>query len=253
QGLVGFEQVTSQDFVLDSAAPLDAAGLAFTPVNGAFDLLIYNTNTKITETHTLRIDLNGLDDDTSLADLTQQIEAIQGVTASINSNGNFVIAADAADTQFSFARDSSGFLAAIGVNTFFTGSTASSIGVNNELSGIDNAAKFATSLNGIGTDARNAERLAEFYTRPLDANGGASLSQQYDQLINGVTQGATVANSVAEGFRVFEATLEGENQALSAVNIDEEAIRMISLQRTYQASARFIQTISELLDTLVNL
>jgi flagellar hook-associated protein 1 len=37
------------------------------------------------------------------------------------------------------------------------------------------------------------------------------------------------------------------------VSIDEEAIKMITLQRIYQASARYIQSISELLDILVNL
>ena len=70
----------------------------------------------------------------------------------------------------------------------------------------------------------------------------------YNQLLNEVTQGSSIAQSVAEGFRVFEGTLEGQQQAVSGVSIDEEAIKMITLQRIYQASARYIQTISELLD-----
>jgi flagellar hook-associated protein FlgK len=37
------------------------------------------------------------------------------------------------------------------------------------------------------------------------------------------------------------------------VNLDEEAIDMIMLQRTYQASARYISTLSELMDVLVAL
>ena len=253
QGLEGYDQLTSAAAALDTTAPLDAAGLPFAPVNGSFDLLVYNSNTEITETHTLRIDLNGLDEDTSLEDLVAEIDAVAGITASITNNGNLSISADTVDTQFAFAEDTSGVLAALGVNTFFTGANASSLGVNDQLNGIENAAKFAASLGGINADARNAEQLSEFLTRPLDTNNGASLAEQYDQLINGISQGATVSRSVAEGFRVFEATVEGEGQALSAVNIDEEAIRMITLQRTYQASARFIQTLSELLDTLVNL
>ncbi len=253
QGLAGFDQVTSQEPVFDVSAPLDAAGLAFTPENGSFDLLVYNTNTQVTETNTIRVDLNGLDDDTSLTDLVSQLGAIQGITASITPSGALTIATDATDTQFAFARDSSGLLAAIGINTFFTGSTASGISVNNALNGIGNAARFAASLGGIGADAQNAEQLAEFFSRSLDGENGASLAERNEQLVNTVTQGATVAQAVADGLRVFEATLEGENQAFSAVNIDEEAIRMITLQRTFQASARFIQTITELLDTLINL
>ena len=127
------------------------------------------------------------------------------------------------------------------------------IGVNDELKGISNAGKFAASLGGIGEDSRNAERLAAFLDQPLESAGNASLSDMYNQLLNEITQGSSIAQSVAEGFRVFEGTLEGQQQAVSGVSIDEEAIKMITLQRIYQASAKYIQTISELLDMLVNL
>lgn len=253
QGLEGFESVSSVDSVLDATAALDEAGLNFTPQNGAFDILVRNTNTQIAETHTIRVDLNGLDDDTSLEDLATAISDVPGLTANISSTGELSISSDAANTEFAFAGDSSGVLAALGINSFFTGNTAATLGVNQKLNGIENAKLFAASLGGIGEDARNAERLVEFNTRPLDALGGATLADKYSQLANGIAQGSAAAKAIADGFRTFEATLEGEAQALSAVNIDEEAVKMISLQRTYQASARYIQTISELLDVLVRL
>jgi flagellar hook-associated protein 1 FlgK len=253
QGLVGFEKLSAQDTVRDASAPLDAAGLAFTPVNGSFNLLVHNKNTNVTETHTILVDLNGLDDDMSLDDLAAALDAVPGVTASVDTNGRLTIASDASDTDFAFGDDTSGVLAALGLNTFFTGSSAGNIGVNAELNGISNAAKFAASLGGINNDAHNTERLSDFFTRRLDSNRGASLADQYEQMVSEIAQGSTVAKGVAEGFRVFEATLEGEATAVSGVNIDEEAIRMITYQRTYQASARYIQTISELLDILVSL
>jgi flagellar hook-associated protein 1 FlgK len=144
-------------------------------------------------------------------------------------------------------------LAALGLNTFFTGSTAGTLSVNDEVRGISNAAKFAASQGGVGEDAHNAERLAAFLDQPLESAGNASFTDLYNQLLNEVTQGSSIAQSVAEGFRVFEDTLKGQEQAVSGVSIDEEAIKMITLQRIYQASARYIQTISELLDILVNL
>ena len=52
---------------------------------------------------------------------------------------------------------------------------------------------------------------------------------------------------------MFENTLDGQLQAVAGVNLDEEAINLITLQRIYQASARFIQTAAELLDVLINL
>jgi len=127
--------------------------------------------------------------------------------------------------------------------------------VNTELQGLGNEAKFAASLGGLGRDAdsANAERLFAFLETPLAAAGGTTLPDVYDRLVNSVAQGASVAKAVAEGFRVFEGTLDGQLQAVAGVNLDDEAIQLITLQRIYQASARFIQTAAELLDVLVNL
>ena len=71
--------------------------------------------------------------------------------------------------------------------------------------------------------------------------------------MNETAQGSTVAASIADGFHVFEQTLQASAQAVSGVNLDEEAIDMMMLQRTYQASARYISTLSELMDVLINL
>ncbi len=255
QGQVGFDELTSVDSVDDVNAALDAAGLTFTPVNGTCDVLVYNEETGLTTTHTIYVDLNGLDEDTSLTDLASQLDDIDGLTASVSSTGSLSISADSSETVFAFSGDTSGVLAALGLNTFFTGSTARDIGVNNELDGIDNANKFAASLGGLGQseDTANAERLAVFMDEPLDAAGGASLSDLYNELINQVTQGSAVAQSVAKGFRGFEATLDSEKQAVSGVSLDEEAVKLITLQRIYQASARFIQSVSEMLDVLMNI
>jgi flagellar hook-associated protein 1 FlgK len=253
QGLVGFSSLTSQETVSDSEAALDAAGLPFTPVSGTFDVLIKNKDSNLPRTYTIHVRLNGLDDDTSLDNLAEQLNAIDGLAATISPSGALQLSGDSSDIEFAFDDDTSGALAALGLNTFFTGSTAGSIGVNSELQGIKNTGKFSASLGGIGGGSENALRLAAFLDTPLEAAGNASLADIYDQLINSITQGSSIAQSVAEGFRVFEGTLDGQQQAISGVSIDEEAVKMITLQRIYQASARYIQAISELMDVLVNL
>jgi flagellar hook-associated protein 1 FlgK len=255
QGTIGFSTLTSVNSIADADTALDEAGLEFTPVSGQFQLLVHNKTNDITKTHDILIDLNGLDDDTSLNDLAATLDAIDGISARVSPNGHLELAVDSADTEFAFAGDTSGFLAAIGLNTFFTGSTASNLAVNQELQGLGNEAKFAASMGGLGreTDTANATRLFAFLETPLEAAGGSSLPDVYDRLVNTITQGATVAKSVAEGYRVFEGTLDGQLQAVAGVSLDEEAIRLITLQRIYQASARFIQAAAEMLDVLVNL
>ncbi|TWT73536.1 Flagellar hook-associated protein 1 [Posidoniimonas polymericola] len=256
QGAIGFDTLTSVNGVSDPDAVLDEAGLDFTPVNGSFQLLVYTEGadgTVSTDVTDINVDLNGIDGDSSLTTLAAQLDRISGIRASVDNVGRLSLAADARDTTFAFADDSSGVLAALGLNTFFTGSDARSINVNQELDGVANAAKFAAARDGETEGNDNALQLSAFFDRELDVLGGASLADQYDELINEVVTGATIASSVSDGLKVFEATLQGEEQAISGVNIDEEAINMIQLQRTYQANARLVQTISEMLDILVNI
>jgi flagellar hook-associated protein 1 FlgK len=253
QGNVGFQNLTSVESVANPSAALDAAGLKFTPVSGTFNVIVQNKDGDTSHTTTIHIDLDGIDDDTSLSGLAQQIEAIDGISASVTANGKLQIKSDSSDIEFAFDGDTSGTLAALGINTFFTGSNAANIGVNGEVQGIDNAGKFAASSAGIGNGSGNAEKLSSFLDQPLASKGDASLGDLYNQLINEVTQGSAVASSVADGYRTFEGTLDGQAQASSGVSIDEEAVKMLTMQRIYQASAKYIQTLSDLLDLLTKI
>ena len=156
QGATGYSSITSVEQVDNAHAELDAAGLDFTPVNGSFNVVLYNTTTKLHTTHTIAVDLNGLQEDSSLASVAAEIDAIDGVRAEITSDNRLKITAESADTRLAFDDDNSGFLAAIGINTFFTGSKASDLAVNAVVDA--DGSKFAASEVGkIGVDVGNAK------------------------------------------------------------------------------------------------
>jgi flagellar hook-associated protein 1 FlgK len=91
------------------------------------------------------------------------------------------------------------------------------------------------------------------FSLPLESRDRESLESVYGKMIGETAQSSSLAQAMAEGYRSFQATLEGEHLGLSGVSLDEEAVNMMTFQRMYQASARVIQTISELLDVLVRL
>lgn len=268
QGIDGFQTLTSVAAVDDRFAALNEAGLPFPIENGEFTISLINDNGDAEET-TISVKLlgDGAGDNATLTSVTEQIDAIDGLSASIGTDGRLTITADSPDAQFVFAEDTSGFLASIGLNTFFTGTGSIDMSVNSELDGIQNAGKLALRRTPRRDDAsdqpeqtpspggslENALLLASLIDQPLDSLDGASIVERYDQVVNDLAQNSTVAGSVLDGLSVFEATLDNEFQAISGVNIDEEAIDMISLQRIYQATARVIATIQEMLDTLVNI
>jgi flagellar hook-associated protein 1 FlgK len=251
QGLKGYQSLTSESAVDDVNASLDAAGLHFTPVNGQFDVQVFNRLTGLTQTSTIKVDLNGLDGDTSLTSLTAALNGINGVSASITADRRLSIQSTSADQEIAFSSDTSGALASLGLNTFFTGSSAGGLGVNQAV--VDDPTKFAASRGGIGTDTAAAVDLANFIDQPLDSQGGATLSQLYDRITSAVAQGSANAKSSATAASVFQQSLNGQNLAVSGVNIDEETVNMMEFQRAFQASAKYIATLNDLLNTLVQL
>lgn len=254
QGLDGFKSLTSVNGVDNPSLAVDAAGLAFPPRHGSFQIAVKNGDgPAVAPTIYVNLLGDGSNPKSTLADIAAQINAIEGLRASVDSQGRLSIVGLSDEVSFTFSNDSSGFLASIGLNTFFTGSGSLDMAVNQELNGIRNAGKLALSLDGPSGRTKNVAVLATLIDKPLASLDGASITSRYDQLVNELAQNSTVAGSVADGLGVFEATLANEFQAISGVNIDEEAIQMITLQRIYQATARVIATIQEMLDTLVNL
>jgi flagellar hook-associated protein 1 len=241
--------VTSEHSVSSSSIPLDTAGLPFAPTSGSFQVQVTNSQTGQTTATDINVDVSGLDTDTSLQSLASQIDAIDGVSASVTKDGKLQISSDSPDVTFAFSCDNSGTLAALGINTFFTGTGSQDIGVSQVVK--DDPSKLAFSSGGVGQDSNNGQQLATFFDT-TQANG-ASLSDSYSQLTSNVALASQSASAAADGFRNFQQSLDGQRQAVSGVNIDEEAVHMIEYQRTYQASARVISTINDLIQTLLNL
>lgn len=250
----GHLELTS-DFSLENQDNiLDEAGLAFTPQNGSFQVKVRNRQTNVTETSDIQVNLNGLDDDTSLRDLSTVLNAVEGISASlitVQDRTKLSVTADGPNLEFDFANDNSGVLAALGLGTFFTGFSAAEAGVRKEL--VNGLESLAISRNGFGENVENGVMLAGFLDQPLPSQEEVTLTSLYDQFVGGTIQGSAVARSVADGLRIFQQTVEGEQLAISGVNIDEEAIQMIAHQRAFQASARLIATASELLELLTTL
>lgn len=252
EGLRGFSSVTGTNEVQSTSDPLnaDAAGLAFKPDHGSFQLKVTNAQTGISKTTEIDVDLDGVGTETSLEDLRDSIDAVANVNAEITPDGRLKISAGS-DFEFRFARDSSGALAALGINTFFTGSDSSNIGVNEVVQ--NDADFFATGQGGGPSDGRNAIELAAVAEQRLDALDGRSLTEYYESVVSSVAQSSASESTMAEGFKSFRDSLLNQRSQFSGVSIDEEAIKVLEFQRAFQASARVISTVDELFGVLLNL
>jgi flagellar hook-associated protein 1 len=80
----------------------------------------------------------------------------------------------------------------------------------------------------------------------------ATLDDFYQGMIGSLAVQAASATTLSGNQQVLHNQLTNEREMISGVNIDEETIDLIGHQRAFQAAARYISVIDELLNTLVN-
>lgn len=253
QGVEGITLVTSTNAVDDSTAAINTAdaGLPFTATNGSFVVHVKNKTTGQVSSTLIQIDLDGLNsDDTSLDSIATDLDAIEGIRASV-SGGKIRIEATSTNAELQFSQDSSGVLAALGVNTFFSGTNATNIAVNAALQG--KPSLLAVAKNGEPADNQTALAIAQLETASISNLQNQTLKASYESIINQVAVKASSAETNASASRSVLETLQGQREALSGVSLDEEAINLMRQQRAFQGAARLVSAVDELMRTLLQM
>jgi flagellar hook-associated protein 1 FlgK len=251
QGSNGFNRISSDNPINNEFAPLEQSGLPADIDNGSFVIQIQDERTGLLTSHDIIVKQQGFSDDTTPQSLVAQIDAIPGIHSVLTNDGRLEIISDSQSIKFSFAEDTSGALAAFGINTFFEGTDASDIQVKSEL--LENPTLLAVSLDGIGNGANNALQIAEVFDSASESLDGLSLREIYEGLTIETIQQINAQRGVTEGLQNYYRTLEAQHFSVSGVSLDEEAIKMMLYQRAFQATSKLITTASELFDTLVNM
>ncbi|MBI5429610.1 MAG: flagellar hook-associated protein FlgK [Nitrosomonadales bacterium] len=111
---------------------------------------------------------------------------------------------------------------------------------------------IAKNTNAVG-DSRNALLLAGMQTQNLLANGTTNFQGAYGQLVGdiGAKTQELAATSQAQANMVTQTV--ASQQAVSGVNLDEEAANLLRYQRAYQAAAKALQVASTMFDALLSL
>ncbi len=250
QGRSGYSDLIST-VKTNGGVPLVDAGLPWNPRNGTFDMTVVDQDGQPISHQRISVQMLGQVTDSTVSSIAADIDAIDGVSTRVTGDGRIEIFSDSPTSTFTFGEDTSGFLAAVGINTFFSGDSAIDIKVNDML--MADSDFLAISAGGIGEDTDILTQMIDMVDEPLEYLDGRSLRESYEDKIAGLGQQINLQNSATEGLRNFYDTLSGQHLAISGVNIDEESIKMITYQRAFQASSRVIQTASEMLELLVNL
>ena len=120
---------------------------------------------------------------------------------------------------------------------FFSGTTASTIGVSATASSIQ-----TSSSNTSGADLAQA----------IGNLSGGAADQSYAAFVGQVGDGVQAATSTQATAQAVLNAVSNQRQSVSGVSLDEEMTNLIQFQQAYQASARVMNAINTTLDTLIN-
>lgn len=140
-----------------------------------------------------------------------------------------------------------------------TGNYAQAVKVSDVIK--NDPSKFAAGVdNGNSGNNKNAQLLADLRTKNFSDYSdptvkdklSGNLDSFYSGLIGKLGVNSQSAAKDASNSQILAASVDENRQSVSAVSIDEELTNMIKFQQAYNASARTITVIDEMLDKIIN-
>ncbi len=133
------------------------------------------------------------------------------------------------------------------------GTTAQTIAVDASILSNLSYIAAASVINAPG-DGSNALDIAELKHQNLipSASPTVTIDDYYRAMISQLGVQTQEAARMTDNQNLLLSQLENRKQEVSGVSLDEEMTNMIKFQHTYNAAARVITTIDEMLETIVN-
>ncbi len=171
--------------------------------------------------------------------------------ASIEADGSMLLQSGAG-YNFIFGEDQSNLTLVMGFNSFFESlKGAADIRLSDRIMKDPNTISSGKDL--IPGDNQVALAIAKLQTEPTMKDETITFDEYYNGILGDL------------GLRIRRNQVEQEQQegmvrqfreirnSISGVNMDEELTNMVQYQKAYEASARFIKTVDEMMDTVINM
>ncbi|MBI3874983.1 MAG: flagellar hook-associated protein FlgK [Verrucomicrobia bacterium] len=135
---------------------------------------------------------------------------------------------------------------------FFNGANAATISVNSALTA-DPSLIQASAVNGATGDNTVVLQLAQLANKKIAALGNQTFSGSFAGSVAALGQSLASVNSQIVNQGLVEDMLKRQRDSVSGVSLDEEMTNLTKFQQAFQASARLITTVDEMLQEVVAL
>ena len=131
----------------------------------------------------------------------------------------------------------------------FTGNSAADLAVGNAI--VADPSRLATGRSGEAGDNEIATAIAALRDS-LSGESGRSLQDLTLELVIGVAGERGTFQTLLEGQVTVVEGVAARLEEARGVNVDEELAYLLQYQRAFEANARVIQSVDQMLDTLIN-
>jgi flagellar hook-associated protein 1 FlgK len=234
---------------------------------GSFNIWVYDNAGNVVGGGPKTVSIFAGPGGTSLEDL---IASIDGPDLAAGEVDGKLVLTPSAGYSFAFSDDTSHVLTALGINTFFTGSDARSMGMNAALNA-DKSLIAAGRMDSAGEmavgDNSNALAMTKLQYRPVSMSryeyerGEAdpveievddTIENYLYSLVASIGTRSQSTSRAREYNEVIVNKLTDTRNNLSAVSLDEEMTNLIKYQQAYMAAAKLISTVDEMYQALLD-
>ena len=246
---------------ISSATDLMKSAYALTPEaraqpmpflqDGVFQLHLVDRDNSILETYEIEVQA-GVD---SLEDIVKRINQTVNdpnlLAASIGEDGSMFLESGQ-PRRFIFGDDQTAITQVMGFNSFFeTLKGAADLRISPRILEDPNA--ISTGRDLIPGDNQVALAIAKLQNQPTMRDETVTFGEYYNSILGDI--GLKVQRNQVEKAQQDNMVQQFREirSSISAVNMDEELADMIQHQKAYEASARYVSTVDEMMQTLINM
>lgn len=278
-GLKTFGELTGTYSVNDTTAPLGSvsSGLFFYDKieKGNLEFYIYDKTTNERLDGPIYLDMDGDYTDNIKTPFDPSQHSLENIVDAINNNPNIntyinasindnklIIKSTDPNYRFAFGKDTSGILAALGINTFFDGTGASNITLNPYInknieliaSGkVDSDGEINRGDNSVALEIADLQYKQVKFTTKAEGTTYGTLQSYYNSLSATVGTYTSRAEYNYNFYKSLADDLYSRQQEISGVNLDEEMSNLLKFQQTYTAAAKLITVSEQMMSTVIQI
>ena len=197
----------------------------------------------------------------SLEDVVNAINnSIPHVSASIVNNKLEISVDDG--YSIGFGEDTTGLLAALGINSFFEGSNSSDINISPDVNTnlnfintakIDSTGNVSLGDNYIANEIASLQYTKVYFSTYQEGTVHTTIQDYYNSLVAKIGTFTKDSKYNYDYFTALAEDLDERQKSISGVNLDEEMGNLIKFQQAYIAAAKLIITSEQLAQTILSM